>query len=277
MLAEAVYLEHDLYKFPPGSTAAHAELMKRYPPVWSGRPDVALLAMAVSLGAGVPFYSPAILICLSGFRAWWTNEKLFCLSLSVAMAVFILFISQLTFFKGDTAWGPRYLTPIFAILWLFAPAGSRFLRKWMVVVALGLGLIVQMNALCIDPHRLYVEHGLPSSFYVNSSVLYFHPSISHVVNRPREIVEVLSNHDQQAEHYSPSSSPTIAVNGFVEQGPAGVQKYHVLNGFRFWWASFLYLDRTSRPVEIVETVIFLAVVAVTGLTLQAFGLRTVES
>ena len=127
-----VYLGYDLYKFPPGSTAGHAEIMKNYAPVWTGNPAVALLAMSVSLSAGVPFYNPAILICLSGLRAWWSREKLFCLSLSMAIAVFILFISSLTFFKGDPAWGPRYLTPIFAVLWLFAPAGSRLLRKWVV-------------------------------------------------------------------------------------------------------------------------------------------------
>ena len=140
----AFYLGYHFYKFPPGSTAGHAEILKFYPPVWSGRPEVALLAMSVSLGAGVPFYNPAILICLADHKACWGREKLFCVFLSAASAVFVLFISLLTFFKGDTAWGPRYLTPIFAVLWLFAPAGCRILRKWMVVVALGLGLLVQI-------------------------------------------------------------------------------------------------------------------------------------
>jgi hypothetical protein len=279
MLLMVVYLGHDLYKFPPGSTAGHAEILKHHAPVWSGNPTVALLVMSVSLSSGVPFYSSAILICLAGFRAWWSSEKLFCLVLLIAIAVFVLFISLLTFFKGDPAWGPRYLTPIFAVLWLFAPAGSRFLRKWVVLTALGLGLLVQMSALCIDPHRLYIERGLPSAFYVSAPGLYFHPSISHLVNRPREIVEVLSSQGDRAERYSPSPMPTFTfpVIDFVEKGPAAVKKYHVLNGFRFWWKSFQYLDRWSRPVEIAESVILLAVVAVIGLTLQVFGLCTVES
>ena len=169
--------------------------------------------------------------------------------------------------------GPPVPDSIFAVLWLFAPAGSRLLRKWMVVVALGLGLVVQMSALCIDPHRLYIEHGLPSSFYVNSSVLYFYPSISHLVNRPREIVEVLSSHDQRAERYSPSPTPTFTfpVSDFVEQGPAAIRKYHVLNGFRFWWASFQYLDQSLRPVDINRSVVLLIGLAVAGLILQVLG------
>ena len=109
---------------------------------------------------------------------------------------------------------------------------------------------------------------------MNSSVLYFHPSISHLVNRPREIVEVLSSQDQQAERYSPSPSPTMTVIGFLESGPAAVQKYHVLNGFRFWWASFQYLDRSSQPVDIKRTVVFLVVMAMTGLILQVFGIKS---
>ena len=126
----AVYLAYDWYKFPPGSTTGHAELMKKYAPFWSSNPEVALLAMSLSLSTGVLFYNPAILICCSGLRVWWSGEKLFCLSLSAAIAVFILFISSLTFFKGDPAWGPRYLTPVFAVLWIFAPAGSRHVRRW---------------------------------------------------------------------------------------------------------------------------------------------------
>jgi hypothetical protein len=279
VLSVAVYLGYDLYKFPPGSTTGHAAIMKNYAPFWSGHPEVALLAMSLSLGAGVPFYNPPILICLFGLRAWWSGEKLFCLSLSVAIAVFILVISSLTFFKGDPAWGPRYLTPIFAILWIFAPAGSRLVRKWVVVAALGLGLVVQINALCIDPHRLYVEHGLPSSFYVSAPGLYFNPAISHLLNRPREIVEVLSSQRDRADRYSPSPTPTFTfpVIDFVEKGPAAIRKYHVLKGFRFWWASFRYLDRSSRPVDMTRSVVFLVVVAVTGLILQVISVPSSPS
>jgi len=275
----AVYLGYVWYKFPPGSTTGHAELMKKYAPFWSGSPEVALLAMSFSLGTGVLFYNPAILICCSGLRVWWSGEKLFCLSLSAAIAVFILFISSLTFFKGDPAWGPRYLTPIFAVLWILAPAGSRLVRGWVVVTALGLGLVVQLNALCIDPHRLYIEQCLPSAFYVSAPGLYFHPAISHLINRPREIAEVLSSQGDRANRYSPAPSPTFAfpVIDFVEKGPAALRKYHVLNGFRFWWASFLYLDGQSRPIDLTRSVVLLVLAAVAGLIVQVFSTRTSES
>ena len=249
--------------------------MKKYGPIWSGNPETALLAFLFSLGTGVVFYNLPIVICVAGLSSWWIGARLFCQLLTVAIAVFILVISSLTFFKGDPAWGPRYLTPIFAVLWIFAPDGSRFLRKWLVVTMLGLGLLVQISALCIDPHRLYIEQSLPSAFYISSPELYFNPAISHLVNRPREIVEVLASQGDRAERYSPSPTPTFAfpVIDFVEKGPAAVRKYHVLNGFRFWWASFSYLDPLSRPVNVRQTVLLLGILAVTGLVLQRIGTR----
>ncbi len=278
-LGVATYMGYDLYKFPPGSSASHAELLKKYGPIWSGDPSVALMAMTFSLSAGALFYNPPVAICLAGLQAWWRVEKWFCRALTGAIAVFILFISLLTFFKGDPAWGPRYLTPIFALVWIFAPAGSRHVRRWALVAALGLGLLVQLGALCIDPHRLYIEHGLPSAFYNSRPELYFHPAISHLINRPREISEVLSDQGDRAERYSPSPAPTFAfpVIDFVEKGPAAIRKYHVLNGFRFWWSSFRYLDIRSRPINITGGVVFLVVVAAAGLVLQVLGLRSPRS
>ena len=142
-----IYKGHDLYKFPLASTANHTELMKKYGPIWSGKPEIALSAMLFSLGAGVFYYNPAITICLVGLFSAWNRERLFCQLLALAVGIYVIFISSLTFFKGDPAWGPRYLTPIFAVLWIFAPAGAHLLRKWVVVTLLGLGVVVQLGAL----------------------------------------------------------------------------------------------------------------------------------
>ena len=66
----AVCKRYDLYKFPPGSTANHAEIMKKYIPFWSNNPEIALLAMLFSLGTGVLYYNPPIVVCLLGLSGW---------------------------------------------------------------------------------------------------------------------------------------------------------------------------------------------------------------
>jgi hypothetical protein len=275
----AVHKGYDLYKFPPGSTADHAEIMKKYSPVWSGTPEIALLAMLFSLGTGVLYYNPPIVLCLFGLVTWWNRERLFCQALIVAILVFVIFISLLTFFKGDPTWGPRYLTPIFAVLWIVAPSSSQRLHRWIVVGVLGLGLIVQLCALCVDPHRLYIEKGLPSSFYLTNPGLYFHPAISHLVNRPREIAEVIEDRWCRADYYSPSPAPTFAfpVIDLVAKGPVAIRKYHILNSFRFWWASFQYLEPSLRPIDINQSVAFLILILLIGLLLQFLAIYTRRS
>jgi hypothetical protein len=131
---------------------------------------------------------------------------------------------------------------------------------------------MQLGALSIDPHRLYVERGLPSGFYVSDPELYFHPGISHLVNRPREILEVLRSERNEAEFYSPAPSPTFAfpVLNFVEKGTAAVRKYRVLNSWRPWWVSLGYLDKRLQPVDIGKSVILLFALMAVGLTLVAW-------
>jgi hypothetical protein len=267
---------YDLYKFPPGATQAHAEMMKAYVPVWTDRPQVSLLALSFSLSAGFVFYNPVIVLSIAGWNAWRRTDRDYCDGLTFAIGGFVLIISFLTFFKGDPAWGPRYLTPVFAVLWIFAPAGARLVRRWVVAAVLTLGLIIQLGALCIDPHRLYVEKGLPSGFYVSTPELYFHPALSHLLQRPREILDAWNSRHEPAPCFTPAPTPTFAfpVLDFVERGPESVQKYQVLKGTRFWWWSYAELDRPSRPVVLENTAVLLVLLAAAGLAMQVAGAGT---
>jgi hypothetical protein len=95
-----------------------------------------------------------------------------------------------------------------------------------------------------------------------------------MVNRPREILEVLCGGHKGAEFYSPAPSPTFAfpVLDFVEKGPAAVLKYRVLNSFRPWWASMRHLDSRSRPVNLSRTLILLASLGAAGAIFLSLGL-----
>ncbi len=273
-VAVVLYLAYDDYKFPASSRAGQAELLKKYVPVWSKTPHVALAAMALSLGAGAFFYNPAGLVCTRGLRAWWKQQPRFCGSLAVALAVYVGFICCLTFFKGDPTWGPRYLTPAFAVLWIFAPAGCKVMRWSVVVGLLGLSLLVQVSSICVDPHRLFIERSLPSAFYLHDPELYFHPAISHLVNRPREIIEVLQDRGNPARSYTPAPTPTFAfpIIDYIDKGSVAVSKYQVLSGLRFWWASFRFLSPEERPINLVRTALLLLFVAAAGAAAQVYGL-----
>jgi hypothetical protein len=273
-LGIAAYKGYDWYKYPPGATPDHAALLARYIPFWPGNPLAAILGFALSPAAGVIWYCPTLVVSGWGFASWYGWEKWLCRAILLSCAVFVLFLASLTFFKGDPAWGPRYLTPVFALAWLFAPDGASRLVRVRAPLWLALGFLVQLAALSVDPHRLYLERGLPSSFCVSHPWLYFHPAVSHLLNRPREIVELLSPDRPESEAFTPSPSPTFAfpVLDFVEEGPSSIHAYRVLNSFRPWWISQQYLPYAERPVAIGTSVLVLLVLGGFGIALTLISL-----
>jgi hypothetical protein len=286
----ALYVGYEWYKFPPGSTDKHAELLKAYVPTWSGNPILALVALLISPAAGVFFYNPPLLLCILGMISWNHSERLFCVALCASLFVFILFICSLTYFKGDTAWGPRYLTPVFAVFWIMAPLGFSLVHRRMAVSLLAAGFLVQLCSLATSPYRLYRECGLPSWFYVSAPELYFHPAISHLVNRPREIAEILSSGETRPIYYDPPYRPRFPSYRFLDSqgrlyqegvhavGESGVlaskrpwwatQNFKIIDALRPWWASLRRLGPREQPIEIGRTVVLLVLVATTGLLLM---------
>jgi hypothetical protein len=253
------YLLDRWLKFPPGTTGEHEELMAMYlPGSWFGNPVAALAGWALSPGAGVWWYCPTLFLSIAGFVVWYRREKRFTTALTLAVAVFVLFFAAIPFYKGDPTWGPRYLTPVFSWGWLLAPAGAARMGRRLVALFLAVGLLVQGLALSVDPHRLYVQRGLPSGFGAVAPWLYFDSRISHLLNRPREIGEVLAARDRQAEAFTPSPEPTftfpvIDPPYLPETGSGAVEKYRVLNSFRPWWSSQQYLPPEERPAALGAT------------------------
>jgi hypothetical protein len=273
-LGVASYAGYEWYKFPPGSTAEHARLLDQYVPAWPGTPLTAVAVLLVSPAAGVFWYCPTLLWGLAGLPPWWRRQRLFVLAVLTACAGFTAFICSLVFFKGDLSWGPRYLTPVFAVLWLFVPAAARTRPRWQTATVLSLGLLVQLLGLSVDFHRLYVEHRLPSGFYYGHPEIYFYPQAAHLVNRPREIWEILHT-EEEAVAYSPTPLPTAATPcpEQFERGPEAIRKYHFLNSFRPWWASMTFLPPSQRPVDLGRTALLLLALAGCGCGLICFGSR----
>jgi hypothetical protein len=266
------YKGYDWWKFPPETLALRAELMKKDPVVFGGNPVAALLGLSISPGAGALWYCPALILCFRGLWVWWPVEKAFCRAILVASVVFVLFISTLTFFKGDMSWGPRYLTSLVALLWIFVPSAAATLRLRLVSLVLTMGFLVQLAGLSVDLHRLYALRGLRSGVVYSHPWMYFDPTLAHLANRPREIFEILTPHEP-AEKFTPAPGPTVAlpVLDFYESGREALRAYHVLNSFRPWWISQQYLAPADRPVDLARTVWLLTGCAGVGLALMSWA------
>ncbi len=269
----AIYEGYEWYKFPPGSTADHARILAQYVPPWPGTPFLAFVVLLISPAAGVFWYCPTLVLSLLGLKSSPCKQRGFLGALLVACAGFTAFICSLNFFKGDPSWGPRYLTPIFAVLWIFVPfAVVPSLRRFAIGL-LGLGFLVQLLGLSVDHHRLYVELRFPSGFYQYHPDIYFYPRAGHLVNRPREIWEIIAR-EEMASAYSPTILPTAAMpcSECFERGPEAVRKYRVLNSFRPWWLSMRFLSTHERPMDLQKTAALLLVVALGGGGLMVLAL-----
>ena len=265
-LGLAVYFGYRLYCFPPGTMEANAALAARYGPVWSTQPPLtALAALLFSAGTGVLLYCPPLVLSVLGVGSWWRSDRDFCAALLTAAGVFTCFIACLTFFKGDPAWGPRYLTPVIAALWLIAPAGARVLRRHTSATLLALGAVVQLLALSVDPIRLYIEQGLPVNAGRADPAIYFNPRISHLFNRPREILQIATRGGQRRPDLS-ISLPTLDSPGKGSGAVVGRRVFRMPNTFRPWWAT-----RQPLGVDSGRTALLLIVIFAIGIRLQTWG------
>lgn len=280
-----LYVLYQHYRYPMGLAVAKAPYDKDYVEHYTKSVTATLrnlLHLAISPSAGVFWYCPTLLLTLAGLAAYYRKEKMLVIAIIASSLVVVVFIATLTYFKGDPAWGPRYLTPIFALFWLFAPSGAPGLGRRLTAFVLTAGIMVQLLAVSVDPHRLYFERGLPSAFYFYKPWLYMNAQISHLVNRPREILEIAVD-STTAEAFSPSPSPTYGflvmedVRGRMPKDlpspGAIVLHYHILNSYRPWWCSQRYLPPSERPVNIASTVTLLLGLGMLGLAMQCLVLR----
>jgi hypothetical protein len=262
-LGLTAYFAYDLYKFPPGAADVAGEYATKYLPFWPGRPLFGLLGITISPGTGAIWHWPPLAIALYGIKVRYRQEPWLGPWFIAASAIYVVFIATLTFFSGEPSWGPRYLTPLFGLLWLFAPAATSVLGRRALAGLLMAGLLVQIAGLSVETNRLYFERQWPTIKFWLDPWFYFRPGDSKLLNRPREIVEILSNRGRRAESFTPAAEPTFPVT--VPSDPVDVLDYHVLNSLRPWWTSQQYLAPQERPVDLAKTVELLLALAGLGL------------
>ena len=269
---------YDSMKFPFDKRAVHADLLKIYVPVYKSSPFPALACFLLSPGCGIAWYCPPALLGLTGvYVLWKRGERPLVAAVLLTTVVFIGFHCFVSFFKGDPSWGPRYLTPWFGFLWLFAPWAVTVMSRRLVGLLLGLGILVQVLGLAVDPHRLFVARSLGSSVGVIDPWLYFEPEFSHLLQRPIEIVAIARD-SGNAEAYTPSPAPTFTFPVLdppylPESGREVVARYQLLRSFRPWWISQRFLPERERPVDIGSTLAVLGMIGISGLLLIGMTVR----
>jgi hypothetical protein len=266
-----IYQLYEWYRFPPGYAPP---LAKFSPPVWNDRPLVAAAALLVSPVCGAVWYFPPIVLGAAGLVRALRDNGVWAASVFLACLGFVAVICLFRFFKGDIGWGPRYLTPVFAVLWLFVPATAALAGRLCTGLLLGLGLVVQLLSLATDPHRAYIVADIPPHIMLYSDAVYYDLRVSHLFTRPGEIWDVLTS-DAEPDAASPAPTPTYALPIPDQKliDPAVARKYLVFADFRPWWCWQRHLDPADRPVDLVRTAVFLVGLFALGILLMTTGRR----
>ena len=275
LLGIALYVAFDLYKFPPGTKAAHEALLEVYVRPFPGHFVWGLLALGLSPCAGFLWYAPSAILSLAGVPRAFQGDHRITRALVVSCAIFFGFIAAISFCKGDPAWGPRYLTPLYAVLWLAAPAGSTRFRSSATALLLLLSAAVQLLALSADPSTVHLRRNFPPALSAYYPIVHFDWRNAQLIDRPLELAEIWRARKDPGERFSWSDPPTSQEDllPWSQDGAKVISRYKLLNTFRPWWISYRHIPIDERPVVIGPTVAgFLATLSI-GAVMLALGLR----
>ena len=114
-----------------------------------------LYGLTISSGKGLLWYSPPVLLAISGWWPFWRRwhaEALVCLALVVAH---FAFYGRIFAWHGDGSWGPRYLMVMlpFAILplvGLLEGLRARPIRLALVGTIVAAGIVVQLLGVLVN-------------------------------------------------------------------------------------------------------------------------------
>ncbi len=221
-----------------------------------GNPLVGLPGLLLSPGKSILLYSPVLVLGVLGLRRLRDRDPWLVKALWLATGTQLVFISWLSFFGSDWAWGPRYLGPLIALwvlpaaLWSTSTRAQHLVRVAIVVA----GVTVQLLALSIDNHRFFFEHRLPGFFWKSDPWFYFRHSA--LLERPGEISRAWQEwRAGEATEFAPVPYRGLVTymtvgNADRERAPEwirGFRSFHLARPWPLWMAG---LDPGSRPVNL---------------------------
>jgi hypothetical protein len=203
----------------------------------------------------------------------YATSRHFALMVGLSCLAFLTFIGSIRFFSGEPAWGPRYLTPVFGVLWVFVPVGAARLGR-KAALLLAASFLLQVAGLTIEPMRFFSGGNIEAAEgFLKNPWTYFRFDRSQLLARPGQLWEVLSYDGPPAPAFTPAKSPTLPLIIYVKtEKRMEARDYQVLSTLRPWWSGYRYLPEKERPVDLRQTLRGLLLVGGTGLALLALSL-----
>lgn len=243
------------------------------PPLF-GSPYRGLAGLVASPGKSVLLYSPTVVIGLAGFAGLRRREPAVAWAVAAVSALHLLFVSWLSFFHGDWAWGPRYLAVILP-LWVLAMPFARLPRP-PVAALVAAGVAVQLLGLAVVHDRFFYQRGLSAHFWWPQDGFYFRQSA--LLARPGELLQTITEGPPpEAERFAPTHRPGYH-NSFIvgpvpaHRAPGWMRHFRVFYRLRPWPLWALAEPPGTLPVSLPLAVGLLVALGLAGAASAARGL-----
>src|SRR5262249_15682045 len=148
-------------------------------------PLVGLSGLFLSPAKSIFLYSPTYALALVGLVGLLRRAPGTAWPIIRALGIHLAIVSNLSFWAGEWAWGPRYPVATRSLVSVglpFAIAHGR--RRALKVGVVAAGVAVQLLAISVDHQRYYFERGYAPFFWTDQSVMY---KGSPLLMRPGEL------------------------------------------------------------------------------------------
>ena len=163
----AAWFEFNQWRFGVPYLPNRFKVGLMHPPLF-GNPIIGFLSLLLSPGKSVFLYDPVLILGIVGWGSFRRRFPGIAWAILVVSVSQLLFVSCLTFFGSDWAWGPRYLLPVLS-LWILPAAawfqGAAGRARRLAKVLILAGLAVQAMGVSLDQHRFFYQRDLRDFFW----------------------------------------------------------------------------------------------------------------
>lgn len=244
-------------------------------PPWLG-----FLGLTVSPGKGLLWYLPLLFLLPWAAPPFYRRFPALSRLFAALILIPLLFYSNILYWHGDPAWGPRYLYT--SIPYLVLPLGEIFARwsrvarplRLFTLLLIGAGIVLNVSAVSVTPWRFWYrlevmeEHtSQPFAWGATHYHYYWNVAQSPIVIQLEDVYQVIRLDAFGDTQYLYTARPTVChLPVRCLSNPAD---NYPLNTLAFWWAD----ARHPLLGPHVRAVLALGLAGVTALALALLWKR----
>lgn len=246
-----------------------------HPPLW-GNPVMGLIGVLLSPGKSIFLFFPTLALLAFGFAGFLRSAPMLTWSIVATVTTQLIFISCLTFWGSDWAWGSRYimfLAPLLMLPCSLADTTQR--QRTMAVGVISVGFVVQALGVSVDHQRFFFENRLSAYFWYTDQAAYF--QFSQLLSRPAELISILFDIQMPAVAFRPGPYPQWPTYAVFGGPPASsdiwMRVYSVFYLPRPWPLWVFHVEESLRPVGAIGALAICLLLGATGTLLVGIGLK----